>query len=64
MISCMDPLYIQQACRIFQFFDRATDFSIRPTILELELAVSADYSQMMESESRIMGDSEIENWCN
>ena len=61
MISCMDPLYIQQACRIFQFFDRATDFSIRPTILELELAVSADYSQMMESESRIMGDSEIEN---
>jgi hypothetical protein len=66
MIDHIDPLYVVQASRIFQIFDAASDLNHYLSILELELAVSADYTTAMSKSSKAtqkMTDSEISERC-
>jgi hypothetical protein len=66
MIDHIDPLYVVQASRIFQIFDAASDSNLRLSTLELELAVSADYTTAMSKPSKAtqkMTDSEISERC-
>ncbi|KAE9374106.1 hypothetical protein N431DRAFT_371507, partial [Stipitochalara longipes BDJ] len=62
MIRHMNPLYIEQASRIFQIYDAFWGNNYTPTILELELAVTADYSSAMAPPSK-MTQLEIEDRC-
>jgi hypothetical protein len=66
MIDHIDPLYVVQASQIFQIFDAASDLELPLSILELELAVSADYPTAMSKSSKAtqeMTDSEISERC-
>lgn len=62
MISHINPLYIEQASRIFQIYDAFMRVNYRQTVLELELAVTADYPSAMAPQSR-MTQLEIEDRC-
>ena len=53
MISHINPLYIEQASRIFQIYDAFMRVNYRPTVLELELVVIADYPSAMAPQSRM-----------
>jgi hypothetical protein len=66
MIDHIDPLYFVQASQIFQIFGAASDLNVPLSILELELAVSADYTTAISKSSKatqIMTDSEIFERC-
>jgi hypothetical protein len=63
MLSRISPLYMTQASQIFQIFDSASDLGLRPTVLELELAVSASYAHAMLPVKDIMSDQEIDLRC-
>jgi hypothetical protein len=62
IIRHMNPLYIEQASRIFQIYGAFMGINYSPTILELELAVTANYSSAMAHPSR-MTQLEIEDRC-
>jgi hypothetical protein len=53
MMNHINQLYIKQASRIFQIFVAYADAGHRPTVLELELAVTADYSAAMAPPSEM-----------
>jgi hypothetical protein len=66
MIDHIDPLYTVQASQIFQIFGVASDLGLYLSILELELAVSADYTTAMSKSGKAtqtMTDSEIFKRC-
>jgi hypothetical protein len=66
MIDHIDPLYVVQASQIFQIFDVASDLDLPLSILELELAVSADYPTATSKSSKAtqtMTNSEIFERC-
>jgi hypothetical protein len=66
MIDHIDPLYFVQASQIFQIFGTASDLNVPLSILELELAVSADYTTVISKSSKatqIMANSEIFERC-
>jgi hypothetical protein len=63
MLKRIDPLYIVQACRIFQIFNVFSDSKIQPTVLELNLAVTATYADAMNPLRVFMSDEEISERC-
>jgi hypothetical protein len=69
MFDIIDTSYIDNASQIFQIFDAAIDVNLRPGILELELAVTANYPTFMSTLSlarparQRMPDLEIEQRC-
>jgi NACHT domain len=63
LIDRINPLYTDQASRIFQIYDTATELNLHPTILELELAVSATHAEATSSSSEPMSDEEVEQCC-
>jgi hypothetical protein len=66
MIDHIDPLYAAQASQIFQIFEAASDILLSLSVLQLELAVSADYPTAMSKSSKAtqtMTDSEIFERC-
>jgi hypothetical protein len=60
MLDLIEPLYFPQASRIFRIFDAASALNLRPTILELDLAVTADYSTAMAPIPVEPSDAELE----
>jgi hypothetical protein len=64
MIDRVDPLYFDQASRIFRIFDVATELKLGPTILQLELALSTTYTDATSSlADQPMSDEEIKQRC-
>jgi len=52
MLKGISKDYIEKASRIFQIYNSASDVDVRPTVLELDLAVTATYADSMTSERR------------
>ena len=63
MLSRIESLYLEQASRIFEIVNSATDLNLQLSVLELELAVSSTFTQAMEPPGNPMGDREIETRC-
>jgi hypothetical protein len=63
MLDRIEPLYFLQASKIFQIFDAAAAMKLRPTILELDLAVNANYSAATAPTAEPPTDSELEYRC-
>ncbi|PMD49010.1 hypothetical protein L207DRAFT_522323 [Hyaloscypha variabilis F] len=63
MLNGIDKHYIDAAYRIFQIYNSASDVEVRPTLLELDLAVTATYADAMTSERKIMSEEEIQKRC-
>jgi hypothetical protein len=63
MLDRIEPIYFSQASRIFRIFDAASAMSLRPTILELDLAVTANYSAATAPTAVAPTDPEIEYHC-
>jgi hypothetical protein len=63
MLDRIEPRYFFQASRIFRIFDAASALSLRPTLLELDLAVTADYSTATAPTAVEPSDSELEYRC-
>jgi hypothetical protein len=62
MINRIDPLYIDEASRMFRIFDSAMDVGFQPSILEFDLALAANYSSAIEPATE-MTLGEIERRC-
>jgi hypothetical protein len=52
MINRIDPLYIDEASRMFRIFDSAMAVGFQPNILEFDLALTADYSSVKGQQQR------------
>lgn len=63
MLDRIEPLYFLQASKNFRIFDAASALNLRPTILELDLAVAADYSTAMAPTAVEPSDAELEYRC-
>jgi hypothetical protein len=63
MLDQIEPLYFFQASRIFLIFDAASALDLRLTILELDLAVTADYSTATALTAVEPSDAELEYRC-
>ncbi|PMD15289.1 hypothetical protein NA56DRAFT_350067 [Hyaloscypha hepaticicola] len=63
MLDLIDTLYFPQASRIFRIFDAASALNLRPTILELDLAVTAVYTTAMAPTAVEPSDAEFEYRC-
>ncbi|KAE9379537.1 hypothetical protein N431DRAFT_327470 [Stipitochalara longipes BDJ] len=63
MLQRIDPLYISQACRIFQIFNAFSDLHLQPTVLELDLSVTATIADALNPLTNIMSDQEISQRC-
>jgi hypothetical protein len=63
IMSRISPQYIEQASRIFQIYDAQTSLDLKPSVLELELAVSANYTDTTFSSTRTMPAQEIDERC-
>jgi hypothetical protein len=63
MLSRIEPMYLEQASKIFQIVNAATDLTLQLSVLELELAVSSTFAQAREPPGNPMGDKEIESRC-
>jgi hypothetical protein len=63
IIARINPLYIEQASRIFQIYDAISTLGLKPSILELELAVSASRFEAISSPAKVMIEQEIEDRC-
>jgi hypothetical protein len=63
MLSRIEPMYLEQASKIFQIVNAATDLTIQLSVLELELAVSSTFAQARKPPGNPMGDKEIESRC-
>jgi hypothetical protein len=59
MLNRIELMYLEQASQIFQIFNAATDLALQPTALELELALSSTFAQVMESIGNPMSDEEM-----
>ncbi|KAH7364678.1 hypothetical protein BKA65DRAFT_491856 [Rhexocercosporidium sp. MPI-PUGE-AT-0058] len=59
MLGRIDDIYMEQASRIFQIYDRASDLDLRMSALELELAVSANVEDSISNERRPMTSEDI-----
>jgi hypothetical protein len=62
MINRIDPLYIDEASRMFRIFDSAMAVGFQPNILEFDLALTADYSSVKGRTTEMTLD-EIEHRC-
>lgn len=61
MLGRVEDLYMEQASRIFQIYDSASDLNLRMSALELELAVSADVNDGINCGRESMTAEEIGN---
>jgi hypothetical protein len=62
MINRIDPLYLDEASRMFKILDSAMDVGFQPSILEFDLALTTDYSSVRGSATK-MTLGEIEDRC-
>jgi len=60
MLDRIEPRYFFQASKIFRIFDAASALNLRPTILELDLAVTAKYSTATAPSAVEPSDAELE----
>jgi hypothetical protein len=60
MLDRIEPRYFFQASKIFRIFDAASALNLRPTILELDLAVTANYSTATAPSAVEPSDAELE----
>jgi hypothetical protein len=63
MLKGIDKHYIEKASRIFRIYNAATDVDVHPTLLELDLAVTATYADAMATERKVMGEKDIQKRC-
>jgi hypothetical protein len=63
MLKGISKDYIEKASRIFQIYNSASDVDVRPTVLELDLAVTATYADSMTSERKVMSEENIQKRC-
>ena len=63
MLQRIDPLYIGHACRIFQIFNAFSDLRLQPTVLELDLSVTATNADALKPSTGTMSDHEISQRC-
>jgi hypothetical protein len=63
MLDRIDTFYMEQSSQIFQIYYSASDIDVRPTVVELELAVTATYSEAMTFKRDFMSDEEIQARC-
>ena len=63
MLNRIDHLYIEQASKIFQIYDRASCLNLRMSVLELELAVTAKLEDGIKVGREVMGSEEINVRC-
>jgi len=62
MIGRINPLYLEEASRMFRIFDSATDVGYQPCILEFDLALTADYYSATRAATE-MTQVEIDHRC-
>lgn len=63
ILNGIDKCYIGHASRIFQIYHSASDVDVRPTVLELDLAFTATYTDAMTLERMVMSEEDIQKRC-
>jgi len=63
MLSSIEPVLMEHASRLFQIYNAASDVDVRPTVLELDLAVTATYVEAMTPIRSVVSEEEIEERC-